>query len=398
MQNVQKSALRIEEAKGSFSTVKSVFSRKLLTGYVIASLAVGSIVPLGFAKEGIKQATGTIAPQISCNNKHTEGTPRYKTFSQVPLKIVLSRIKRVKIAVSENHVQFFYPDGSELKVSHDEFERVAKQLKDAKGTVRVYQHGVSEHMSRRIEKELKVGEVVIMVERRDWCKILEYARKGLSYNDGIEVFNKGSCSNPLLFPYPKEFKDYVEKHGRELMKVPFIGDILALHHTLNKGMAQDTIKKFQVLATEIVRANYGDKEVTPEEAAIAINKWVSNNILYCNDNAFVSSRYPSAVGVLMNGTGICSDYANLAEVLFNSIGIPAYVISIGHPGIQKKTGGGFHTAVEVNLNGKWYIFDPTNKYKFTEDYYTPGTYARVIAFMEYRDPRFVIIPSRILKN
>jgi transglutaminase-like putative cysteine protease len=64
----------------------------------------------------------------------------------------------------------------------------------------------------------------------------------------------------------------------------------------------------------------------------------------------------TAADVLLQGTGVCRDYAHLAIALCRGVGIPARYISGYAVNLQPPD---FHGFIEAFLDGRWYLFDPT---------------------------------------
>ena len=122
-----------------------------------------------------------------------------------------------------------------------------------------------------------------------------------------------------------------------------------------------TSKVDQVLAS-IISPGMSDRD-----KARAINKYLSTKAVY--DNAALKfgtkehtreefkQSFPhswNAIGVLIDGTGVCASYAAAFKLMAESAGLESMVVN----GIADDSGFG-HAWVKVKIDGKWRIVDPT---------------------------------------
>ena len=101
----------------------------------------------------------------------------------------------------------------------------------------------------------------------------------------------------------------------------------------------------------LVRREFGDLE--GGDKAAAIMAWVGRNLTY---EAGVSTGHCSALDSLIDGAGVCRDYAHVAIALCRAADIPARAVSayawrLEPPDMQ--------AVVEVYLDGRWWLADPT---------------------------------------
>ncbi len=89
-----------------------------------------------------------------------------------------------------------------------------------------------------------------------------------------------------------------------------------------------------------------------EKVAAMVN-WVNINISYVSG---VSHAQTTAVETFSQGQGVCRDMAHLLIVLLRAGGFPARYVSVYSPGAVPQD---FHAIVEVFLDGKWHMVDPT---------------------------------------
>ena len=85
----------------------------------------------------------------------------------------------------------------------------------------------------------------------------------------------------------------------------------------------------------------------------AICDWVFNHIDYVSGSTHASS---SACDVLVQGAGVCRDFAHLSIALCRALGIPARYVAGYAPELQPPD---FHGFFEAYLGGNWYLFDAT---------------------------------------
>lgn len=383
---------RLIEKKEHAISHATVWGRKLLlTGLIMASAAIGA------------DAITHISPPS--NRRNVDIKKECKTnLSYQPLEKVLAKTPVIELAISEKDILIVFMDDWGSRLSFGEFKEATEQLKGATGLIRIFLWRVPSGTNRRVEAKFKKGGYVEMfIERKNLGKLLDYTKKNFDYKEGIKVFNSGKCEKPLSFTYPKECEDYVKYQARELYKLPFVMAACGFKHRINLDIGPSEMQRFQALATAIVRSECGDGDVTSEKAASAINKWITSNIIYVGANKEYVGKlrsFYSALDVMRHGTGVCFDFSNLMAVMCNSIGIPARTTWIGTTSTHKFVGGGFHTVVEVNLAGEWAnVFDPTNRYRGNDEYYTHETYLHIFPLIGEGDTSgAVFTPSRPIKQ
>lgn len=89
----------------------------------------------------------------------------------------------------------------------------------------------------------------------------------------------------------------------------------------------------------------------------AICKWVSNHVVFKSAS---SSSTTSAIDTLTERTGVCRDFAHLMIALCRALSIPARFTTGIDFGADPTLGPtDFHAYVEVFLDQRWYLFDPS---------------------------------------
>ncbi len=89
----------------------------------------------------------------------------------------------------------------------------------------------------------------------------------------------------------------------------------------------------------------------------AIRDWVMARTLFAPGTSNTST---AAVDTLLDGVGVCRDFAHLMIALCRAINIPArFVTGIDYGAAVELGLPDFHAYVEVYLGGRWYAFDPT---------------------------------------
>jgi len=84
-----------------------------------------------------------------------------------------------------------------------------------------------------------------------------------------------------------------------------------------------------------------------------ITAWVHDNLTY---EAGSSGPTTDAIDTLVDGRGVCRDYAHLVATLCRALDIPARVAAVYAPGLSPMD---FHLVVETALDGRWRVWDAT---------------------------------------
>jgi transglutaminase-like putative cysteine protease len=99
--------------------------------------------------------------------------------------------------------------------------------------------------------------------------------------------------------------------------------VLYLRTVVNAARAETEIRE---LARDIVFRQAGLAARQPLAHAIALARWVQTNITYVNE---LPEVFQTPLATLDTRYGDCDDQAVLLASLLESIGIPAYLVSIG---------------------------------------------------------------------
>jgi transglutaminase-like putative cysteine protease len=84
-----------------------------------------------------------------------------------------------------------------------------------------------------------------------------------------------------------------------------------------------------------------------------ITAWVHDNLTYQSGSSGSST---DAIDTLVDGRGVCRDYAHLVATLCRALDLPARVAAVYAPGLSPMD---FHLVVEVALEGTWTVWDAT---------------------------------------
>jgi len=366
--------------KSSPGHILSVWGRKA----VLAGMIFGSIL---MAEKACYAADNKIVPGAQA------GSTMQKKMDSGQLAKEISTAKEIWVKLCDNEVKIKLAKGAVKNVPYNEFAEISKYLKEsgAKGILKVQLFKLPEGGSRRLRHELaKDGTVMLYIEKKELIKILDLAKTKFPYRDAELIFRrylyKGVENEKLLYfeysdKYPEECRRYVENLAREMYKMPVLGIFYPNHvHKLNKDIDSEGRQTLQLIATKIIKSEYGKLEVSPEEAVIALNKWISNNIIRSDMDVEAFHSYYTALLVIKFGCGVCLDHANLLGTMCNSIGIPANLAFVGEKALYHSTVGiGDHAVTQVYLEGKgWVIFDPLSRCIVTDEHYTRETYSRVL--------------------
>jgi len=85
----------------------------------------------------------------------------------------------------------------------------------------------------------------------------------------------------------------------------------------------------------------------------AIRDWVHDHLSY---EAGSSGPTTDAADTLLDGRGVCRDYAHLVATLCRAMNVPARVAAVYAPGLSPMD---FHLVVETALEGRWQVWDAT---------------------------------------
>ena len=85
----------------------------------------------------------------------------------------------------------------------------------------------------------------------------------------------------------------------------------------------------------------------------AMCQWVKTNFTYDSD---ASALGATASDSFQRLSGVCRDYAHVLITLVRAAGIPARFVSVYAPDVEPQD---FHAVVEVYLDGRWHLLDPT---------------------------------------
>jgi Transglutaminase-like superfamily len=89
----------------------------------------------------------------------------------------------------------------------------------------------------------------------------------------------------------------------------------------------------------------------------AIQDWVRNRTRFLPGS---SNSMTSAVDTILEGVGVCRDFAHVMIALCRAVNIPARFVTGIDYGADPALGPmDFHAYVEVFLTDRWYLFDPT---------------------------------------
>ncbi len=90
---------------------------------------------------------------------------------------------------------------------------------------------------------------------------------------------------------------------------------------------------------------------------VAASDWIKSNFTYAND---ASDGHTTSYDSFRTRKGVCRDYAHVMISLARSVAIPARIVSAYGPDVAPQD---FHAVVEVYLDGRWHLVDPTGMAK-----------------------------------
>lgn len=90
---------------------------------------------------------------------------------------------------------------------------------------------------------------------------------------------------------------------------------------------------------------------------MAIKHWVQQRVAFTSNSSGSST---SALDTIIDGVGVCRDFAHLMVAMCRAMNIPARVVTGTDYGADPALGPpDFHAYVEAYLTDRWYLFDPS---------------------------------------
>jgi transglutaminase-like putative cysteine protease len=94
-------------------------------------------------------------------------------------------------------------------------------------------------------------------------------------------------------------------------------------------------------------------ETPREQLLTAVSSWVGTRLRYVPGS---SGPTDGATDTLLQGAGVCRDYAHLVIALLRAIGVPARLVAVYAPGCDPMD---FHAVAEAYVEGGWHAVDAT---------------------------------------
>ncbi|MEO7262169.1 MAG: transglutaminase family protein [Jatrophihabitantaceae bacterium] len=85
----------------------------------------------------------------------------------------------------------------------------------------------------------------------------------------------------------------------------------------------------------------------------AVSSWVGTRLLYVSGS---SAPTDGAVDTLLQGQGVCRDFAHLVVALLRALDVPARLAAVYAPGLSPMD---FHAVAEALIEGSWRVVDAT---------------------------------------
>lgn len=111
---------------------------------------------------------------------------------------------------------------------------------------------------------------------------------------------------------------------------------------IENSKTQDYEQRINIILAKIIK-----DEMTEKQKVKAIHDWIIDNTKY-DETYTIYDGYET----LVNGTGVCQGYAELAQQMFKQVGIENMMIT-------GSANNGSHAWNLVNINGKWRHVDVT---------------------------------------
>jgi hypothetical protein len=102
----------------------------------------------------------------------------------------------------------------------------------------------------------------------------------------------------------------------------------------------------------IARAEFAGIPAGPDLLA-AVSSWVGTRLFYVSGS---SSPTDGAVDTLLQGQGVCRDFAHLVVGLLRALDVPARLAAVYAPGLSPMD---FHAVGEALVEGRWQVVDAT---------------------------------------
>ncbi len=119
---------------------------------------------------------------------------------------------------------------------------------------------------------------------------------------------------------------------------------LSLYRRPSRYIGSDTFGGFA--ASEFAGVHDGD-------LLEAVSSWVGTRLVYVPGS---SGPTDGAADTLLQGAGVCRDYAHLVIALLRALRVPARLTAVYAPGCDPMD---FHAVVEAYVSDGWYVVDAT---------------------------------------
>ena len=293
----------------------------------------------------------------------------YFVFPRVELNIKLFETKKNQLGI---------PD----KISLGSFQDIS----DSDDDVFIFTN-VNEEIDQKYYFRVKIFDN--LNSNKDWLNT-DYKILLSKFKNNFKVINSDRNNDVdasiVMFPHQKNW-------------IPKLSNYYFNNQNLNLNLINDTITTNKVLSNKkSFKLVYDKREILyqremldyytllPENISIKLKEWAQTNfskssskqdyldkILYeFNTNNFFYSLTPAAKGndyenfFFTTKTGYCEYYAGTFAILARLVGIPARIVT-GYFGGSRNELGDFytfkqqdaHSWVEVFINGKWTLYDPT---------------------------------------
>lgn len=96
-----------------------------------------------------------------------------------------------------------------------------------------------------------------------------------------------------------------------------------------------------------------DQSMPRAELVARVAAWVHERLVYTSGS---SRPVDTAVDTLLQGQGVCRDYAHLTVTMLRALEVPARLVAVYAPGLSPMD---FHAVVEADVDGVWKTVDAT---------------------------------------
>jgi transglutaminase-like putative cysteine protease len=197
------------------------------------------------------------------------------------------------------------------------------------------------------------------LEVRDGAELaLQIAAAGVPEDEVLEIRLDGTAVEALEVPTPHSGRAHLVDVGPGRLAVSYAATVT--RQALPGGGGNDErlvyLRPSRYAESDRLAA-FAAQEfaglVGAESILAGVSSWVGARVAY---EAGSSLATHGAIDTLLEGRGVCRDFAHVVTALLRALGVPARVAAVYAPGLSPMD---FHAVVESLVEGEWRVVDAT---------------------------------------